>query len=268
MSAPPLPDSAEYDPVEEAQSRLPVTDARAWMWLIGLGLVLLGGLLWLALGQAPQTVSGNGMIVPTRGFVEVGTAATGTVAEILVDPGQSVEKGDVVARLVDEAGGPIVVVSPTRGEVATVLVRQGATTDLGAPLLTIDPTDDGNVATAYLPAAQGSAVKPGMRAAVAVASVPQSEFGAIQGTVSEVATLPATAERIKLVVGGNEQLPGFFLADGPVVEVTVALDTDPATPSGYRWTFGYGPDQPLTTGTLARVTVTLRDNTILGRLAP
>jgi len=236
-----------------------------WLWLIAIGLVVVGGLLWLVVGRAPDSVTGRGMIVPTRGFVEVGTGEGGRVTEILVDPGDTVAADEVVARLVDGSGRPVSISAPVRGVIATVLVRQGSVA-IGSPLMTIDPVDDGNVAVGFLPADQASRVEEGMEATVAIASAPQSEFGSISGTVVQVGVLPTTADRISLLVGGNSQLPAYFLEGGPVVEVTVLLKTDPATSTGYVWTIGYGPAAPVRTGTLADVTVILDNTSLLSRI--
>jgi hypothetical protein len=84
--------------------------------------------------------------------------------------------------------------------------------------------------------------------------------------VRSVSTLPATADRIELLVGGNGSLSEYFMGEGPVLEVTVALDENAANPTGYNWTIGSGPDSELLTGSLAEVSVVINDYSPISRI--
>lgn len=261
----PARDTATVDPADIVASRLPVTDRRSWLILLGVVVLIAGALVWAVLGSAPETARGRGMIVPQHGFVDVGRDVDGSVAELRVAPGDHVAAGDVVARL-KRGSLSIDVTAPTSGRVATILERAGGYSDPGQPIMTIDPDSGAETAVAFIPAVTGSTVRPGMPAQVGVASYPQSQFGTITGTVRSVAGLPATADRVELLVGGNPSLVDYFMAGGPVLEVTVDLDTDASTPSGYAWTVGTGPDEKLSTGTLVDVTVTIADRSPISRI--
>ena len=255
------------EPADLVAAALPVTDRRAWLLLAAIALVIVAGLVWTVFGRAPETITGRGMIVPTRGFVDVGTNGTDTVSDVLVDPGQPVRAGERLAVVISPSGTASDLVAPVDGVVATIVAKQGGISEAGSPVLTIDPDADGNVAVAFLPAEQGARVQTGMPALVALASLPESQYGYITGTVTAVSRLPVTADRVMLLVGGNEQLPSYFMSSGLVVEVTVALDLDPASPTGYAWTIGEGPDTQVTTGTLADVAVVLSDASPFARIA-
>ena len=77
---------------------------------------------------------------------------------------------------------------------------------------------------------------------------------------------PATDERINLLVGGNQALVRHFAQTGPVLEVRVRLEPDPSAASGYRWTFGRGPDEHLQAGTLATVSIVTAHRSPLSRV--
>lgn len=258
-------ESSATDPVEVISARLPTTDRRGWALLAAVALLILAGLLWAALSRSPVTVTGAGMIVPVGGFVDIGTSVSGSVTEVRVSPGDEVANGQVVATIRSDDGSIDEIISRVAGSVATIVARQGGVTQPGAPLLTIDPYST-DVAIGFLPAAQGGQVRVGMPALVAVSSFPESQYGFITGTVRSVAQLPVTFDRIQLLVGGNEQLPGFFTASGPAVEVSVTLDTDPTNASGYAWTTGNGPDRAVSTGELASVSVVVSDSSPLERI--
>ncbi|MDA2986656.1 MAG: DUF2118 domain-containing protein [Actinomycetota bacterium] len=249
-------------PADAVSARLPVTDPHGWMMLAAMALLVLAGLLWAVLGRAPETVSGRGMIVPANGFVNEGTAVGGSVTQILVNPGDRTAKGAPVATVQTRTGTTEQVRASVAGIVVSVVARRGGITQPGTPLMVIDPLTR-DIAVGFLPAAEGGKVRVGMPALVAVSSFPEAQYGYISGTVRSVGQLPATTERIQLLVGGNDQLPGFVTAAGPVIEVAVALDTDADTPSGYVWTTGRGPDAQVPTGNLASVSVELSDGSPL-----
>lgn len=259
-------EQAGADPVDAISARLPATDRRGWLLLTAVALLVVAGLLWAVLGRAPETVTGGGMIVPTRGFVDVGTFVSGSVTQVLVSPGEVVVEGQPVAVITEEDGSVDEIVTRVAGTVATIVASQGGITRPGLPLMTIDPADNANVAVGFLPAAEAGQIRVGMPALVAVSSFPQSQHGYITGTVRTIALLPATFDRIRLLVGGNDQLPEFFTADGPVVEVTISLDEDANNPTGYAWTSGRGPNATVTTGELASVAVVLSNNSPLERI--
>ena len=263
MSAP-SGETREDDPAKAVASAFPVTDRKAWIAILGMALILAGAFVWLSLGQVPQTVRGDAIIVPARGFVDIGQDVEGVVAEILVVPGQQVRAGDVVARL-DVQAQRRDVVAPGDGTIATILERVGGTSAPGQPLMTMSYSNEAEMVVGFVPADTGSVVREGMPALVAIATFPESQYGTMTGTVTNVSTLPATSDRVDLLVGGNDALVGYFTESGPVLEVTVQLDPDPASTTGYYWTIGTGPDQPLTVGTLAQVTVVTTEGSPLGR---
>ncbi len=263
MSAP-AGETREDDPAKAVASAFPVTDRKAWIAILGMALILAGAFVWLALGQVPQTVRGDAIVIPARGFVDIGQDSEGVVAEILVVPGQQVREGDVVAR-VDVESQRQDVRAPDDGTIATILERVGGTTAPGQPLMTMSYSNEAEMVVGFVPADTGSVVREGMPALVAIATFPESQYGTMTGTVTNVSTLPATTDRVDLLVGGNDALVGYFTAKGPVLEVTVRLDPDPASATGYYWTIGTGPDQALTVGTLAQVTVLTSEGSPLGR---
>jgi HlyD family secretion protein len=190
----------------------------------------------------------------------------GTVTDVDVSPGDTVAAGVVVARLRTIAGESVTVLSPAAGTVATVLVRAGGVTDRGTALMTIEPSGSKVVVVAFVPAGPGKRIATGMQARVSLASAPRSQFGTLVGRVEAVSPVPVSPERVTLIVGGNLSLAEYFLTGGPILEVTVALERDPTTPSGYRWTTGEGPPTAISFGTLAEVAVIVSEAAPLQRI--
>lgn len=255
----------EHDPADDVANQLPVTDRTSWIALLGVVVLLLGGLIWAVLGRAPETERGPGMIVPAHGFVDVGRDVDGFITALLVAPGDHVTAGQVVART-QKGDASADVRVPAPGNIATILERSGAYTNPGQPIMTLDPDHDAEVAVGFIPATSGAQTRPGMAALVGLAAYPESQYGTMTGVVKSVSALPATSDRIELLVGGNGSLADYFMAHGPVLEVTVVLDPNPDNPSGYNWTIGAGPDERLITGTLAEVAVVIADYSPISRI--
>jgi HlyD family secretion protein len=68
----------------------------------------------------------------------------------------------------------------------------------------------------------------------------------------------------------NEQLVETFLTEtaGAPVAVRAALRVDKATPTGYRWSSGKGPEIELTSGTRCDAEVTTRSQRPIALLLP
>jgi multidrug efflux pump subunit AcrA (membrane-fusion protein) len=256
----------ERDPSREVADRLPITDRPSWLVLLGLILLVLAGITWAAFGRTPDAITGPGMVVPEDGFVEVGAELQGTVMDIDVSPGDAVAAGAVVAHIRTEYDETVTVTCPVTGTVATVLVRAGGVTNRGTALLTVEPKGSRVVVVAFVPAGPGKRIAVGMPARISLASAPRSQFGTLVGLVEAVSPVPVSPERVILIVGGNLSLADYFLTGGPILEVTVAPERDPTTPSGYRWTTGAGPPTAVSFGTLAEVAVIVSEAAPLQRI--
>ena len=253
MSKDPAP-TDQVDAGAAVAEAFPVTDREGWIAVLGIAIVFVGVVGWMLFGQLPQDVRGDAVIIPTSGFVDVGLEQVGTVSELLVAPGDQVAANAVVAR-VQTPRGLVDVAAPVEGTIATVFERIGGTTAPGQPLMTMSAATDGERAVTFLPAGSGNTVRIGMDARIALAAYPQAQFGTIDGTVASVSTLPVTTERLEVVLGGNDSLVRYFVDQGPLIEVTVALDPDPTSATGYEWTIGTGPDRRIPVGSLGEASV-------------
>jgi HlyD family secretion protein len=159
------------------------------------------------------------------------------------------------------------VVSPIAGRVTEIKISPGAVLAVGAPVASIESAEDRLQAVVYLPAESGKLVKPGMRARVAPANVKREEFGAIVGRVVSVSPFPATPEGLAAVLH-NADLAARFSRAGQLYACVIQLDPDPASPSGYRWSSGRGPDLRLTAGTLAHAEIITRERRPIELLIP
>lgn len=84
---------------EQLDMTITVMKPRAWLILAGLIVIILAVGIWGVVGKIESTVSAVGMITSSGGSEEVIHSYAGMVTDIGVEPGRTVKRGDVVARI-------------------------------------------------------------------------------------------------------------------------------------------------------------------------
>ncbi|HEX9944652.1 MAG TPA: NHLP bacteriocin system secretion protein [Thermoanaerobaculia bacterium] len=159
------------------------------------------------------------------------------------------------------------VVSPHAGRVLELLVDRGDVVSPGTPVLNLEVVSDDLMAVLFVPATAGKRVQPGMAVRLSPSTVKREEFGSILGRVTWAAEYPATSRGMVRLLG-NEALAQKLMAEGPPIQVNVALDRDPATPSGFRWSSSRGPNLKISSGTLATGDVVVRQEAPINLVIP
>lgn len=85
----------------EASADEPLRIVAPRMWIAGLGLVglIVVAILWSAVFPIPITVSGRGILLAPGGVVDVSADAPGQIRDLLVQPGDMVRRGQIIARI-------------------------------------------------------------------------------------------------------------------------------------------------------------------------
>ncbi|HWZ49771.1 MAG TPA: NHLP bacteriocin system secretion protein [Herbaspirillum sp.] len=185
-----------------------------------------------------------------------------------------------LAMLQERLGRLDVLQSPYSGVVVELKLNEGEMIDRGRTLLSLLPDlsavdGSGNtahphiplIATLYVGSADGKRIHKGMEAEVVPATVKREEYGFIAGRVLSVAEMPATQEGMQRTLK-NEKLVQTLSQSGAPFEVIVALDTDPANPTGFRWSSSHGPSESLSAGSLCAAEVVTRKETVFKLLVP
>lgn len=249
--------------IEDVDEHVPLVSRAMGIALLGVGLLVAAIVGWAVFGQSPDTISGRGLILPTGGYAEVGTRTNAVVESVNVAPGDLIADGATVAVVANPDGTTANVTSTVSGVVIEVRARPGRISETGEPLVIVEPTAATPVVKAFLPADEAEVVKPGMRALIAPSGVSSSQFGYIEGTVSQVSPAPVSPERLASLLGDNSSLVEFLFEAGPILEMNIDLE-QADTPSGYAWTIGSGPDQAVDSSTLVDVTVVVRERNVMG----
>ncbi|MCB1491078.1 MAG: NHLP bacteriocin system secretion protein [Rhodobiaceae bacterium] len=169
-------------------------------------------------------------------------------------------KVDQLAREVERLEARVsdnqVIKSAHSGRIIEVRVNRGDVVKPGMALATLSPETEGPardgtdiVGLLYVSPADGKRVTPGMTAEVEPTTVRREEHGFILAEVISVSAAPATIEGMRSTLK-NERLVTQLSGDGAPFEARVRFLTDPATPSGLKWSSSKGPGTPVLSGTL------------------
>jgi NHLM bacteriocin system secretion protein len=138
------------------------------------------------------------------------------------------------------------------------------------PMMRMLPLDESEAGTLvgelYVRSEDGKKILPGMIAEIIPSTVRIERFGYIYGRVVNVSIIPATREGIMRTLK-NSSMVDKLTANGPPFDVTVSLDRA-ATPSGYRWSTGRGPEFDITAGTLIQGRVVVSTIPIVALVIP
>lgn len=84
---------------EQLDQAIRITNATGWLALWTLLGLIAAAAVWSAVATVPINVTGPGILIQPGGVLNVVTASEGLVTELLVQPGDVVEQGQVVARI-------------------------------------------------------------------------------------------------------------------------------------------------------------------------
>ncbi|TVQ43038.1 MAG: NHLP bacteriocin system secretion protein [Gloeocapsa sp. DLM2.Bin57] len=84
---------------EQLDQLMEVIKPKDWLWLSTLGALVLGILLWSVFGVIDSTVMGLGILSSPQPIIPIEAEATGQLREIKVKIGDTVQPGDVIARI-------------------------------------------------------------------------------------------------------------------------------------------------------------------------
>jgi hypothetical protein len=221
-------------------------------WIaLAIGLLIAGGLIaWAASSSVQTTVQGNGALNYPSTIYIVHAPAAGRVTVAPPPVGSVVRAGQRLAEIETSNGERVSVETLDSGTVSATLARVNQVVVPGRALANIRPLDvkDALVSYLFVRLDDVRAIQPGMEAELAPAGLDTQEGTLLVGHVRLVNRYPATARRIAQVAG---TAVADQLASGPVLaEVDIQLVVDTSTPTGYQWTTGTGPGEPLAAGTV------------------
>lgn len=159
------------------------------------------------------------------------------------------------------------VVSPYEGRVLELMADRGDLVSPGTAILSMEVVSEELMAVLFVPASSGKQVKPGLVARISPSNVKREEYGFILGKVVWAAEFPSTS-RGMLRLLANQELVNKLMKEGPPIQIDVALERDPATPTGFKWSSSRGPELDISSGTLAIGSVIVREERPISLVIP
>lgn len=271
---------------EKLDTMFTITTPISWIGVGTMWCLLFSILLWSIFGAFTVKVDGMGLIMDSAGVVNVSHIAQGKVAEVFVQKGQSVKRGDLIAKLeqsdrsadtqMAQYGMGLAmndrdamervyqydakkrqqtvaenIYSDYDGIVDDVLVEKGSILGSNSPVCTIRLTQDSDelMGIIYVPVESGKRIEPGMTVQLAPNGVDISESGSLMGVVRSISQYPVSGESARQKLG-NAQLAQWIQQkqDSALMEVTFDLIKDENSESGYLWTSSVGVHKPVSAG--------------------
>ncbi|ULL16057.1 HlyD family efflux transporter periplasmic adaptor subunit [Paenibacillus sp. H1-7] len=236
---------------EKLDVLMTIARPRHWIALLSLLGLLVAFFIWAVTGTITVKLNGNGVFQLQDGFTTIVHTASGQVTDIALKPGDTVRRGDTVARIFDPSWQDADaspdraqqmllksrVVSMQSGQILKVHVQPGQWIQAGQPLFTMEAEgpEDKHEAIVYVPVDQSKSLKPGIPARVWPNGDYANANGAAIGEVASVSQVPAGLDDMERTIG-NRELAAASMQSGPMVEVRVLLQKDPSHPTGLRWT--------------------------------
>ena len=218
---------------DELDRLMRVVDPRGWLALIALFALLVPAGLWAVFGSIPAQVNADDGILLHRGALHgVVSQASGIVTDVLVDNGDVVQPGEVVARVsADRAAEATEVTTLFGGQVVDVPIGKGMLLSRGQLVAVVEEGNEPLQAVFFVPAEEGKQLNPGMQVHVSPSTTKAEEFGYLQGTVLAVSQLPVSeGDMLKLLQ--DQSLVDALREGNNQLEVSVKLVVDSATPAG------------------------------------
>jgi HlyD family secretion protein len=140
------------------------------------------------------------------------------------------------------------VTSPYDGVVVERFADAGQSIGAGAPIVTVEPTGVQLQVLMFIPL-EGKRISPGMRVEMVPGGVRPEETGYFLGRVQSVSAAPLSGSALDRYLK-NEVLVEQFTREGGAYLVSVGVERDSTTQSGYKWTSRAGAPISFGSGTL------------------
>lgn len=172
---------------------------------------------------------------------DIQATVNGTVFGLTLLPGDMIQKNQLAATIVFNANKGRVM----HGIPSNTSDTYGSTTY--AP----------DTAVIFFQNQDSHLIKPGDQLSLTPEGFSQEEFGGIRGQLVSISALPASRDSLIASTGSAVQADQL-IQQGLIYSGIAKLEANGSNPSGYSWTGGRGPNQPITFGSSMRVNAIVR----------
>ena len=220
--------------------------------------------VWMFFGNLTQTLGSDGIIYSKNGQHGIYAPSGGVVSDILVQTGDMVKEGDVIAVIYNPDALPTAetaefgrhVVRTSQGGVITEVCSEGmgiGTGDLLVNLIALSSSGDDRVVYAFIPAGQANPIELGMAAQVNLQFAPREKYGYIEGYVSDIEEYTVQSERLNRSFG--QAVTDLVDSFSAYHMVQITLLPDSKAPNGLRCSNALGASLKVEVGTKCDVDI-------------
>ncbi len=174
-----------------------------------------------------------------------------------------------IADLQDEYNLQTIMRSPVDGIIVDKSVTNGDFVNVGTRMMVIEDKENqkNHLLDLFIPFNSNAVVKPGMQAMIEPFTVNHNLYGWLMGEVLEVNHFVSNTTSI-IDELNNPDLVALIQQQGPTYRVKVRLLSDSSTKSGFQWSNNTGPPYIITTGTLCRASIVVRQKAPIDLIIP
>ena len=237
---------------EQLDKAVRITSPMSWLALIAITMIVIVTVIW----SIPVTVTTQGIVAAPVSTNAVYLQESGTVAAVMVRPGDKLRFNDPVLSYKMGSGEIKTLYSDQHGLVSDVMVEKGASVIQGNEAVRVSPSVSGNqVVVCYISVNDAKKLKRGMDAQIYLSAADSQTYGHMVARVVSIDSYAASSEGMAYVLGSGNHMVESFLSNGAVVSVTCELYPDNATQSGYYWSNPKGAKLDVDNGSLASVKI-------------
>lgn len=280
---------------EQLDQHVRITKPSVWIIIVGILAIIVGVFFWAVTGSMTTTEKIRGVLFPSNS-VKMGTSVSGgVVTDVLIDEGETVEKGDVLVVIPDlnlleqikqlrakyesasgnekeQLGSYLEMaiseyvdrsfVRASKGGTINKIVNLNDKVEAGEDVainIASENNSSKNEVLAFVPYALAMEFKVGMEVQVTPYNLKREEVGYISGAITKIGTTTITSESIKKSMGSNKYATALELT-GTEVEVRIRLNSDSSSKNGFQWSNSKGANAEVEMGSICDVLVIKKSN--------
>lgn len=254
---------------DQLDSMLKITTPMSWVGIGAAAALAAAVVVWSFTGSIPDTVSAPGFLVYSYNTNTLYSTASGTVKNVLAEPGMVVEPGTPVVELSSSTGDVITIESDQNGRISEFFVEKGTEVTPNAELFRLSPLTENEMSmVCYVDLDTAKQLEPGMEAAIYLNSADSGTYGHMEAVITNVDRYVSSEGALAEMLGADGQMASAVTENGPVAAVTCELKADENTESGYYFSAPRGAEIELSGGELATVQIILDESAPISKVFP
>ena len=265
---------------EQLDQRVRIIPSGAWILFAAVLTGIAAAVMWAFFGTVSSGADYHGVIFDYNDVISLRAQTGGVLGDVLVEEGDTVSRGDVIAVIYNEAAlqrietlrkrqksyaktsqryrdleekirgqrGEYMLRSTSDGVVQKILLN-GQAVDAGDVVASIVPQD-----YIYVPREQIGALAVGMEAQITPSYVTREEYGYVEGIISNIDENIVTENHIVKHMGTLDYVEEILPSQN-CVEVTIQLSVKETGDGGYVWSNTKGEALNMKSGDRCRIRI-------------